>query len=498
MHRPNVAFAIQAPEQVARERVRSVLRFYDPCGELEVRVRRHGALNLTVGELLIGDARIADATGDGAIVSAGEPLPASLSGSLDLLDASDAQLRALDGAQAAVAARDGRARLVAGAGATRTWFQSGDAYATTIAASALLGAAAPLVDADSLPEMLVLGTCLGQRTHLRDVRSLPPSTVVDFGAGEHESWPRLARWAQAEPAEAANQAWKALLMAVDSRLDGERSPWVLLDDCGDAVVLLAAASELGIDIRVFGESTEDGTPKPTTTVAAARALALRDALLGDGVQPLSPFAAVGPPRTASCVLTGAGGQIARGTGHPTRLLAETPADHRPAIEIKLREWFEEAAASGPNPWSATDMLLIEERIGETGPLPAPPFATREPWRSPEVARALSSLTPEVRATRRWHQRALGDFEVPAHAGAKPDYGWERLPEIREWLIEEPLSHPLLNTALGDLWVQRLKDDVGKPEPGAARLALTAAAAVIFEQRLQTAARPPPDRAQSAP
>src|SRR4051794_5615633 len=182
VHRSSVAFAIQAPEEVARERVRAVLRFYDVCGELEVRVRRDRALNLTTGEIVIGTERIAGAERGGTVFNAGEPLPTGLTTAPQLLDASDAQLRAADGAQAAVAARDGRARLLCGAGTSGAWFQAGDAYATSIAAAALLGAVAPLIDPDSLPELLMLGTCLGRRTHLKGVRSLPPSAVVDFGS----------------------------------------------------------------------------------------------------------------------------------------------------------------------------------------------------------------------------------------------------------------------------------------------------------------------------
>lgn len=495
MHRSSIAFAIQAPEEIARERLRAMLRFYDPCGELELRLRREATLNLTVGELLIGGETIASADREGAIFGAGERLPANLSASLDLLDASDAQLRALDGAQAAVVARDGRARIVAGAGAPRTWFGAGDAFATSIAAAALLGAVTPLIDPDALPELLMLGACLGGRTHVKGVRSLPPSAVVEFGAGEHEAWPRLARWARIEPREAGAHAWKALLQTLARRLEGERSPWVLLDGDEDAVVLLAAAAELGIDLPSFSPGDEFGAASPLRTAAAGREHALRNALLSDGMSSLAPFAIAGSPRTASTVLSAFGGQIARGCVYPDELLKATPADHRPAIEIKLREWFDQASASAPNAWSALDMLLIEEGIGNDGPQAALPFATREPWRAPEVVRALSSLSPETRAASGWREHALTGMTPPEPpAPQTQDNGWERLPEIGEWLTAEPLSHSLLSTALGDLWVDRLKEQVSEAGPGEGDQALRAASAVIFDQRLQAAAQPPPGSA----
>jgi hypothetical protein len=487
MPRSSVAFAITAPEEVARERVRAVLRFYDACGDLEVRVRRDQALNLTVGEVLIGRDTIDGAARAGTLFSAGERLPAGLSTALELLDASDAQLRAADGAQAAVVARDGRARLIAGAGAAGCWFQAGDAYATSIAAATLLGSVAPLINPDALPELIVLGTCLGERTHIKGVRSLPPSAVIDFGSREREAWPRLARWAAVDPQRAGEHAWSALVETVGARLGQEPSPWVRLDEQGDATLLLAAAAELGIDVPAFSATDEYGAPMQTGTAVQARELALRNALLGDGTRSLQPFDVSRHPHTASCVLTGFGGQIARRAGYPDRLLELTPADHRPAIEIKLREWFEHAAQSGPANWSAFDMLLIEEGVG--GDRPDLPYPTREPLRSPEFARALSSLSPEERATGEWRSAALGEINIENPPAAEPADGWERLPEIGRWLIDEPLAHPLLETALGDLWVQRLVEGVRDGDAAAREQALLAAAAVIFDQRLQAAAQP---------
>jgi hypothetical protein len=185
-----------------------------------------------------------------------------------------------------------------------------------------------------------------------------------------------------------------------------------------------------------------------------------------------------------------GGQIARGSSYPHALLSMTPADHRPALEIRLREWFELAGESGAAGWSGFDMLLIEEGVGSARRCSDLPYTTRELMRAPEVARALSSLPPEIRATGEWWRRVTGQVELaPAAAGGRSS-GWEQLPEITRWVIEEPLSSGLLETALGELWVERLKEEMS----GAAQdreQALAAAAAVIFDQRLQAAAQPRP-------
>jgi hypothetical protein len=125
-----------------------------------------------------------------------------------------------------------------------------------------------------------------------------------------------------------------------------------------------------------------------------------------------------------------------------------------------------------------------------------PFATREPLRSPEFARAISSLPPEVRATGDWLSAFAGDPGPHDPPEPAPEGGFERLPEIREWLLDEPLSHPLLRTALGDLWVQRIRDGLREDDETATEQALAAAAAVIFDQRLQAAAQPPPGSAAS--
>jgi hypothetical protein len=527
--RSSIAFAIQAPEEVARERMRQVLRFYDPCGELDVRVRRDRALGLTIGEVLIGRAAAAGDTRAGVIFSAGERLPAQLTDPEKLLDASDAQLRALDGAQAAVAASDGRARIVAGAGAPRCWFHAGDAYATSVAAAALLGGVSTVVIPDSLPELLVMGTCLTQRTHVTGVRALTPSTVVDFGSGEHEAWPRLARWAAVEPAAAGKHAWTALTDTLTRRLEGEPAAWVSLYE-RDGALLLAAAAELGVDLPAFSPLGADDAPEVAATYGmghefcaettietetGAREKALRDALLGDGAQALEPFEIAGHPHTASAALTGFGGQTARAASYAhnaharpqpppaelasaTGLPQTTAADHRPSIEIKLREWFELAADCGHRDWSAIDMLLIEEGVGAHAGAERLPLAIRQPLRAPEVARALSSLPLADRVARSWQRDALAALEPDAVATrtapairARLD-AFERLPRIQDWLLDEPLTSSLLTTGLGDLWVERLQAGVREGEPDMTEQALAAAAVVIFDQRLQAAAQPPPD------
>ena len=548
-----ILFAARGAE--AERRLAAVVRYYEPCGAGAPRVARHG--DVVVGALPVASFDQAAAPvlepaggGDGLVESFGERLPQALETPAALLAAGDGELRALDGFHAAVAATsDGRVRLVGGAGAPRTWFAAGDAYATTAAAAALLGGGPAEVDPDALPELLALGACLGDRTHLRGVRALPIATVVDLPAGgERTFWPRQERWAAVDERAAGDAGWRALLDTLDRRVRGERAPWLAVTAGRDSPVVAAAARELGLPLRTFTWGEEhwpdvaggravaqayglEHRHQPLRDVEdpeEARRLAVREALWADGAAALGGYALPTLPADMSVMVTGAGAEVARAYYYhwaarsrprPRRRdliatlgpLERVPATHRDAVGAALDEWFDGAAAAGHPGWTALDVFYAEERMGRWGRarVARHPSALLTPFPSPEVARALVSLPFDERLTLAWHRRvatavALPDQRdqrrgipaplrrlasslrrgQPSAATPWPAAGvWERLPQLREWVLEEPLGAPLLLDALGDEWLASMRDGLRAGTAPASDQALLAAAAMVVDARL---------------
>ncbi len=544
-----VLFAVRAPEEAVAPRLRALEAFYEPCVVRSTDSQR-------CGEILIGSVAL-DAF-DGSTparpttppYSFGERLPDHLATAEALLAASDAELRALDGFHAAIAATpDGRVRVVGGAGAPRTWFASGDAYATTAAAAALLGGGPAAVDPGALPELIALGACLGERTHLRSVRALPIATVVDLPAGEERTfWPRGERWAAVDEREAGDAGWRALLDTLDRRVRGERAPWLAVTAGRDSPVVAAAAQELGLEMRTFTWGEEhwpdvaggravaqayglEHRHQPLRDVHdadAARGLAIREALWADGAAALGGYALPTLPGDMSVMVTGAGAEVARAYYYhwaarsrprPRRRdliatlgpLERVPASHREVVRGSLEQWFDGAAAVGHPGWTALDVFYAEERMGRWGRarVARHPSALLTPFPSPEVARALVSLPFDNRMTLAWHRRVATAVALPAQRDQRrgipaplrrlasslrrsgpaepapwPAAGvWDRLPELREWVLEGPLSAPLLLDALGEDWIASIRAGLLAGTAPGSDQALLAAAAMVVNARL---------------
>lgn len=535
----------------AAERAALVERFYAPCGAASA-VRRWEDLGLAVGVVELGTFdRPGDAPpvapGPGALVSFGERLPRGLDDPAGLLGASDEQLRALDGFHAAVACDGARWRIVGGAGAPRTWFQCGDAWATTAAAAAILGHPDPGVDPAALAELLAFGSCLGERTHLRGARALPIATVVDGGGRERSYWPREDRWA-----DAGEDPFEALTDTLDRRLRAEPSPWLAVTAGRDSPVVAAALEHLGLRVPAFTWGEADWPDvaggravaaafrlehrhQPIAPVVAedeARALAVREAIWSDGGAALGGYGLPTLPAGMTAMVTGAGAEVGRAYYYhwaarnrprprPRHLaavlgaLARVPRERRAGVQARLLEWLEGAAAVGHAGWSALDVFYTEERMGRWGRsrVARHPAALMTPFPSPAVSRSLVALPFEDRMTLAWHRRVVGGRVAlpdqrdqrrgipPAlrraasslrRRGAPPTPrwaaadAWDRLPGLRDWILEEPLASPVLAEGLGEEWVARLHAGLRDGAALATDQALLAAAAGLVHERLRGA------------
>lgn len=291
----------------------------------------------------------------------------------------------------------------------------------------------------------------------------------------------------------------------------------------------------------FGLPHEE-VPLTTPGDDEARRTVLDEVLWHDGV---TGAGAGGPPplpRDLTRFVTGAGAEVgrayyyswaarARPRPRPRDLidvlgpLDRVPAEHRPAIGARLEAWLQGAAEVGHDGWTALDVFYTEERMGRWGRARVPridaPLVT--PFPSPEVSRALVSLPLDDRLTLAWHRRFVAevapDVVLPDQKAGRrgvppvlrrvasrvrrrraPAPGrwpfadlWADRPQLKAWLLDEVLRHPVLEEGLGPEWTARLRDGLAVDDGALTEPALLAAAPAALAIRLSAAAAPGPPR-----
>jgi hypothetical protein len=269
---------------------------------------------------------------------------------------------------------------------------------------------------------------------------------------------------------------------------------------------------------------------------AAHRMVLDEVLWHDGV---TGAGAGGPPQLPAdlrAFVTGAGAEVGRAYYYswaarahprprPKDLIAtlgpldRVPPEHRPQIAARLEEWLQGAADVGHAGWTALDVFYTEERMGRWGRARVPridaPLVT--PFPSPEVSRALVSLPLDDRLTLAWHRRFVAevapDVVLPGQKAGRrgvpavlrraasrsrrrraPAPGrwpfadlWTQRPQLKAWLVDEVLRHPVLDEGLGPEWTTRLREGLAADDGALTEPALLAAAPAALALRLEAAA-----------
>jgi hypothetical protein len=389
----------------------------------------------------------------GAIVW-GEPV------TLDVVSASDEQLRSICGISAVIAWRGDDLRIVNNsAGPATLYVAEGDgvtAYATHAVAAALIAGIEPRVDEAAVPEFIALDFVGGERTLVEAVRAVPPATVVDAG-GARSYWPAAERWAHVGDGYA--HAESALLRTLGERV-GDARVGLALTAGLDSTVGAAALAELGVECLAF---TWGSAVWPDARGAAATAARFgfqhevlgvrtladedclpaldRDARWTDGMTALSA-AERHWPDTCGAFAVGMGGETGRAFYYDawSALLVPDPSPEElprrlgargrlrgareeaiAALEATVAEWVGATNARG---WDALDVLYTEQRVRRWGRSQIPRLDQNLVllFTPAEVARGLASLPVRDRIRDGFHRRFLASRGLPVEKADVPDPG----------------------------------------------------------------------------
>lgn len=389
----------------------------------------------------------------GAIVW-GEPV------ALDVIAASDEQLRAICGVSAAAAWRDGELRIVNNsAGPATLYAADGEgvtAYATHAVAAALIAGIEPRVDEDAVAEFIALDFVGGDRTLVEGVRVVPPATAITLD-GARSYWPAAERWARVRDAYAHTES--ALLQTLGERI-GEGRVGLALTAGLDSSVGAAALAEVGATPLAFTWGSAEWPDARGAAATAARfgfghqvlgvrALADedclpaldRDARWTDGMTALSA-AERHWPEACDALAVGMGGETGRAFYYDawSALLVPGPsrddlvrrlgargrlrgADEQTqaAVERTVSAWVGEALELGAG-WDALDVLYAEQRVRRWGRSQIPPLQQNLVllFTPAEVARGLASLPVRERIRDGFHRRFLASRGVPVDEPDVPD------------------------------------------------------------------------------
>jgi hypothetical protein len=557
-------FAVRLSDPTVHERLSrraaALARFYGPLGARGVSLRDAGE-TLVVGSIRLDGGRdTPDAT-----PAFGEPLPPSLRSPGTLLAADAGRLRELAGSVVAVDAHGDQACVVAGAGAPSTIYTASsaaaEAWSSHGVAAAWLARGQVRVDPAAIPELLALEFVGGERTLVDGVRALPPATRVALGRGPSRTvsyWPARERWLPVEEGRAYAVAEDALLRTLDRRVAASEQPFCSLTGGLDSRVTLLALDELGARPRAFtwGESTWPDVASAAEVAAAADARhqwqpiewlddrgalaeARRQVRFNEGLGLLGPGRLTWPAGMTAFI-TGGGGELGRsfyyrgltGPAEPDpgelarrlmdRLGGRIAGAGRPArdtLQVRLREWVEQAQEAGARGWGTLDVLYGEQRLARwlRGMLPCLPAAMVPAFATPEVGRALVSLPLAERLEDGFHRRFIAARRpelVPAGPRARPGPSrpsrsplarvaarlplelqpvggpsatlgprWPAIPEFRQWVAEGVLGHAMVAEAMGRRWAAATRRRFLRGDAHAEELALWAAGPVALSEVL---------------
>lgn len=259
----------------------------------------------------------------------------------------------------------------------------------------------------------------------------------------------------------------------------------------------------------------------------------REVRWSEGAAPLRTGTPVWPHGMPS-LLTGAGGETGRcfylgwmGVEAPSRepsaaelrsrltgtLAARLPnasVDALRSLEAAIGGWFDRVQATGHGGWRALDVIYARERLERWGRamLPNEDWSMLPALATPELARAMVSLPLETRRGDGFHQAFLRRFAPDCRpavrsrrrraitrlvAGVRrrarlrhtlfPGPSASRDPHLREWIIEEVLSSPVLSEPLGTEWAHSTRNAILAGEPLHDEQALWAAAPVALSRAL---------------
>lgn len=379
-------------------RLRALAGFYAPLGFTQAASRRDDGLGLMLGALS-GSGGREDI--DAGLLVWGEPLPAGLAGTQQLIEADPALLRTLHGTTCAVALEKDAGRIVtAPTGPTVLYEASSDdvtVWSTHAVAAGWLARGSATIDEEAIPELMAFDFVGGRRTLLRGVAPVPPATSVRFdarGPCAESWWPASARWQRVREDEAQSVAEGALLATLDARLRGEADISLGLTAGVDSRVTALAVLELGLPLKTFTWG-EPNWPDSVGGRAVADALGTEHALFppnwfgdqevveaheravrfGDGVAPF-PEADRRWPSGNGPIVGGFAGETGRAYYYDTwatYLGLRSPRDlvaslgvrrrlsgaNRDAVlcaERALRAWVEEAVAIAGLDFRALDVL----------------------------------------------------------------------------------------------------------------------------------------------
>jgi hypothetical protein len=442
-----------------------------------------------------------------------EPPPASLRSPAAVLDAGPRELRSAH--TGLLVAKDGtRTRLVTGACGPSPLYEArgpdGAVYATHAVAAALLATGSAAIDGEVLPELLALGSILGDRSLIAGVRPVPPATVVDLGRRTWCYRDLGDRWPEMDPAAAK----ELLLESLDERLRAA-GPWLGLTAGLDSGVVAVAAAELGVALPGF---TWDHAVRDATGAAALAgrlgmhhervAPTWHDDELGwlgpetrwnEGLAGGAQFAQPGWPDSLRTFVTGGGGEVGRafwwgavGRNHthpdqraleasfrPDRLLP-TPA--AAGVRERVGEALTTIAEAGVTGWRVLDVLYAEQRVRHwgRGMLARGPEATIAAFASQDLLACLASQPVDDRLGAAFHRSLLDQADSTvtqrAHVPAALRRAASRLrrrrpggdawlaqalaarPVYREWLADA-LAAPEVADAFGPAWGRAAAESV---------------------------------------
>jgi hypothetical protein len=373
----------------------------------------------------------------------GEPLP----GELDVLDASDEELRSIAGVTAVIAWDESRVRIVNNsAGPATLYVADGDgvtAYATHAVAAALIAGMELRVNEPAVAEFIALDFVGGDRTLVEDVSVVSPASVIDNGDAR-TYWPATERWARVP--NAYEHTERTLLETLGRRIHGANVGLALTGGL-DSTVGAAALAEIGAKPLAFTWGAPEWADARGAATTAARlgfdhqVLGVRtlddDACLTeldrevrwtDGMAALSA-AERHWPEGCDALVVGMGGETGRAFYYDawSALLVPNPSPQELArrlgvrgrlrganeetvatVEQTVAGWLDDAIATGAHSWEVLDVLYTEQRVRRWGRSQIPPLSQNLVllFTPAEIARGLFSLPLRERIRDGFHRRFL--------------------------------------------------------------------------------------------